>query len=941
MVFSMMPLSLPTVSADEGRDASISVTVTPSEQTVNPGEAGEYTVRVTNLGETPVTIQLSTAEEGTQECGAYTSSIIQISTTIESGSYEETTMTVTLTANAESSCDTTVTATANESPEPPGVPGQPDTKTSTVTTTAGDGSGNALFGVDLSMEIFSKTWGGEVTTEWVLVVENKGQNQADVNLVVDEITGGACTSQNSLSPDLSSSTVSLDANETKDVTISLNVDNEEEADKYCWEVTGTVSSDPTGNTSDTQEFDITVPILKKCGLTLSKSTMSIEPDEDDTLKATFANEGNSDWTIRAAAAGPKAGWVAFVGGTSGLLPYDDGSGSKVFDLKVTPDDSVTAGEEQTITIQGKDGTTVKCSSELTIIVGQSYGATISLINPQLNNIEPGTSGTTSVTVENTGNGLDNFRVTPSTLPAGWSVELDQNVIALDSKHTPERKETVGVTVSLPTDALATEVVNIVLSVAASSGGQPYDEVTLSVSVAEVHEFETISTATTQTGKKNNEVKFPFEIDNTGNVEDSFRLSVISQTASPGWSFYFEDSTGNRFTEVDVDARTSKQIFCVVAITDTDEYTTLTVRITNKDDSNSIDENSDGIPDNQRELKFTAFLTTRDYAMDIRLENGGLDGRTGDLILAPGDDETIGLWLRNMGNGDDIAAIELTGLTGIATRTITSAGLPVGDELAIPFGYGIWDENNSRFVTDASGVPYLENTANAAEDEMYFTLNLSQGHSVKPYEKYLKLKIVVNEATLTGEGGNLNIVVTSKSNAANRSGTATVSLSVKKIFNLQIVQPNQVSFDITYPEPLEFDVQIRNDGNVGTCTAIFASENMRGWKITLVNPDKDTVEDEQCQETGSSFDFWIEQGETKNITVEVKSPYNAEFEDTFDFTISAQPEEIGVIGRVNQQFDVTGDVESSLFGFADNTTVAAAGGGFVLLILLGFIISRRS
>ena len=154
-------------------------------------------------------------------------------------------------------------------------------------------------------------------------------------------------------------------------------------------------------------------------------------------------------------------------------------------------------------------------------------------------------------------------------------------------------------------------------------------------------------------------------------------------------------------------------------------------------------------------------------MDVRLENGGLDGRTGELILAPGDDETIGLWLRNMGNGDDIAMIELTGLTGIATRTVYSTGLPIGDELAIPFGYGIWDENNSRFVTDASGAPYLENTANAAEEEMYFTLNLSQGHSVKPYEMYLELKIDVNEATLTGEGGNLNIVVTSKSNAANR------------------------------------------------------------------------------------------------------------------------------------------------------------------------------
>ena len=929
-----MPLSVPVVSADEGRDASILLTVNPSAQTVNPGESGEYTVRVYNQGSTAVTVQLSTAEEGTQECGAYTSSITQISGAIESGSYEEATMTVTLTVNAESSCDTTVTATATESPEPPEVPGQPATETSTVTTTAGDGSGNALFGVDLSMVVSSKTWGGEETTEWVLVVENTGQNQADINLALDEITDGACSNQGGLSPSLSESSVSLAANETEEVIVSLDVDNEEEADKYCWEITGTVSSDPTGNSSDVQEFDITVPILKECSLTLSKTTMSIEPDEEGTLKATFVNEGNSEWTIRAAAAGPKAGWVAFVGGTSGLLPYNSGSGTKEFNLKVTPDDSVTAGQEQTITIQGKDGTTVKCTSDLTIIVGQSFGATISTTSSQLNNIEPGTSATTTVTVENTGNGVDNFRITPSSLPAGWIVDLDQNVVSLDSKHTPQRKETIDVTVTLPTDALATEVVNIVLSIAPSSGGQAYDDVTLSVSVAAVHEFEVMSTAMTQTGKKNNEVKFPFEIDNTGNVEDSFRLSVISQTASPGWSFYFEDAAGNRFTEVAVDARSSKQIFCVVTVTDTDEYTTLTVRVTNKGDSNSIDEDSDGIPDNQRELKFTAFLTTRDYAMDVRLEDGGLNGRTGELILAPGDDETIGLWLRNMGNGDDIAVIELTGLTGIATRTLYVTGLPIGDELAVPFGYGIWDENNSRFVTDASGDPYLENTANAALEEMLFTLNLSQGHNVRPYEVYLELKIDVNEATLTGEGGNLNIVVTSKSNAANRSGTATVSLSVKEIFNLQILQPEQDSFEITYPDRLEFDVQIRNDGNVRTKTEIFASDNLRGWIISLDDPDND------CTSKTDLLECYIDKGETKTITVTVRSPYNAELEDTFDFTISAQPEEIGVIGRVNQQFEVTGDVESSLFGFAEDSTIIAAGGGFAFLLVLGFIISRR-
>ena len=99
---------------------------------------------------------------------------------------------------------------------------------------------------------------------------------------------------------------------------------------------------------------------------------------------------------------------------------------------------------------------------------------------------------------------------------------------------------------------------------------------------------------------------------------------------------------------------TKSLFFVATVSDSDEYSTFTVRITNKDDSNSIDEDGDGIPDNQRELRFTAYLTTRDYAMDVRLEEGGLDGRTGELILAPGDEETVGMWIRNMGNGDDTA-----------------------------------------------------------------------------------------------------------------------------------------------------------------------------------------------------------------------------------------------------------------------------------------------
>ncbi|MBF54769.1 MAG: hypothetical protein CMA99_01265 [Euryarchaeota archaeon] len=938
LFLSMVPVIAPLASADEARDANIQVTVTPNAQTINPGESGEYTVRVYNSGSNPVTVQLSTAEGQDQDCSAYTSTITQIPGPIDSGSYEEASMNVTLAQNAEGSCETTVTATAQDQPEPPEPPGQPATETATVTTTAGDGSGNAVFGVDLSMVTSSKTWGGEETTEWTLIVENTGQQQATVNLALEEDNSASgCADPDGLSPQLSETSVTLDSEESTEVLVSLDVTNEQEADKYCWEITGTVTGDPTGNTSDTQTFDITVPVLKECSLSLSKTSINVEPDGEGTLTATFTNEGNSDWTIRADAAGPKSGWVSFVGGSSGLLPYD-GAGTKAFNLKVNPDDSVNAGDEQTVYIQGKDGNQVKCNAELAITVGQSFGASISMTSSQLNNIEPGTSATTSVTVENTGNGVDTFRITPSSVPSGWTVELEETLVTLDSKHTPDRKETVDVTVTLPDDALATEVVTIDLSVAPNSGGEAYDDVTLSVSVAEVHGFEADSTALTQTGKNGNEVKFPFEIENTGNVEDNFRLSVIQQTASPSWSYYFEDEAGNRFTEVSVNARETNQLFFVATVSDSDEYSTFTVRITNKGDNSNIDEDGDGIPDNQRELRFTAFLTTRDYAMDVRLEEGGLDGRTGELILAPGDEEDVGLWIRNMGNGDDTAVLELTGLNGIATRTVFNKGLPLAsnNEVNVPFGYGIWDENNSSFVIDASGAPYVESTKDAMEEEMLFTLNLSQGYQVRPYEMYLQLRVEVNEATLTGEGGNLYIVVTSKSNAANRTGQATVSLSVQKFFDLDIVEPESTSFDLTYPESRSFTIQIRNDGNVETETEIFSSENLRGWKIELEDPEND------CEAVSlSSLLCTIEKGEILNITVEIKPPYGAELSDTFDFTISAQPEEIGVIGRVNQQFEVTGNLEEGLFGLADDTTLTLFAGGFLLLVGLVFILGRRN
>ena len=160
LLFSLVPaIANPVTADDSGRAANISLSVSPNSQTVNPGETAEYTVRVYNQGSEPVSVSLAASNE--QDCNGYSTAIGQIGQPIDAGSFEETFLNVTLAQNAEDSCVTTVTATGNEQVTPPDQPSEPATADQTVETTAGDGEGSELFGVDLTVESPHKTWGGE------------------------------------------------------------------------------------------------------------------------------------------------------------------------------------------------------------------------------------------------------------------------------------------------------------------------------------------------------------------------------------------------------------------------------------------------------------------------------------------------------------------------------------------------------------------------------------------------------------------------------------------------------------------------------------------------------------------------------------------------------------------------------------------------------------
>ncbi len=934
---ALIPLAAPLASADGARDASIQVTPIPSALEVNPGESGEYTIRVRNTGSNPVTVSLATSEEATAECNAYTSTITQITGPIDAGSYEEAAMNITLTQAAEGTCDTTVTVTANEQATPPDVAGAPAQEAVTVTTTAGDGSGSAVFGVDIIINNNEKTWGGEEEIDYLVEVENTGQTNETINLVVDESSGPGCGSASEFTVTLSETSVNIDQDESETVTATVEVPEGQSADKYCWEVTGTVANDPSQEAKDTEDFELNVPELKECEVELSKTSITVNPDAESTVVATYANAGNADWTVTASAVGSKASWVQVDGASSGLLPYNNGDGERSFDFTVSPDDSVTAGTETVITIAGKEGSTVKCQTNLRVIVGQSYGASISVATSLLSNIEPGSNKSTSITVTNQGNGPDNLRIASSSAPTGWAVQLEQSTVSVGSRHGNDKSTSIDITVRVPENALATEQIELTFSVLPSSGGTAYDSTTLSVSVAAVHAMDVNVPATDQTGRSGTEVRFPIDIVNDGNVRDTISLSVVSQTANPSWGTSFENEDGMPFSEIEVDPQGTTTVYLVVSVDGEEELenSQVTVRIRNKDDPNSQDKNGDGIPDNQREAVFLAVLSDRNFSMDLRFEATDT-ATTASIILPPSGEQTLGMWIRNTGDGEDEAVFTIGGLEGIATRSITAYGLPVTGELTVPKGYGIWDIGNATFVLDpTTNTPYLGADVNAA-DQKRIDNGLIDGYEAKAFEVYLEMTIRVNPGAETGQSGLLEVLATSVSNAADRSGLVTLSLEVSIIHDIEFIEAgSRQEVDITYGEAaVSTEISIVNTGNVRTEIRIFTSENLRGWSVVL---DSDNTD---CKNEGSELMCTLDEGERLYVNVTVRAPYGAEIDDLYKFTLSAEPTETGVLDRQNIEFAAQGSAPDGVISLVNNTTVQAVAAGMLLLLALVAIIRKR-
>ena len=566
-VVMLLSMSAAVVSAD----VDINLSANPSSAEATPDEAAEYTIIVQNSGDDDAAVSLSTQQGN--DCNGFSSTLETTFVQVASSSSESVTLTVTVTDQASGECETTVNAQGQVSGGAPGTPSNADV---TVVTTAGDGGG--LYSVSLSTdESDTKNYDGEDNeVTWDVDVENNGEQQANVQL---EMTSDSDCESEDLTATVDPSVLQLEPEGQEEVTVTIDMPNgaETDAGSHCFILKATVTNDP--NAADQAEDNLTlslnVPQIKECDASLQFNSHNLDPGESAANSIEVENIGNTEWTVTANAQSLDgddiSGWIDFDSPRSKLLTEPGSSeDSHTFTFDVTPDDSLEAGTQVAIGIQGRSGSEIGCEKVLTVTVGQEFGASMSLSKSTLSNVEPGTSGTLSIQITNQGNGQETMALGTSGVPPGWQVSFSQSTVTLGSSQSSNNKETVGVDVFVPEDASAESDAVISFTVGRGGGSTPYDSKDLTISVAPRHEVSTSMVSDQQTGRSDQIVKFPIVVTNAGNIQDTFRLQACDpgdQTgcSNPMWESSFSDSDGNSISQIVLDPGQSAQVYLDVLV----------------------------------------------------------------------------------------------------------------------------------------------------------------------------------------------------------------------------------------------------------------------------------------------------------------------------------------------------------------------------------------
>ena len=781
----LLTVASPLASAE----VSVALSASPMAQEATTDDDAEYDITVTNDGDEDITVTLST-QQGS-DCSGFSSSLDSYQVSVDQGDSETVKLTVTVNDQADGECETTVDAQAQGE----GLPGSPATDDVTVTTTSGDGGG--LYSVKLSTDELTKTYEGDDnegdSVVWDVEVENNGEQQANIQL---EMTSDSDCESDTLDATVDPQVLQLEPEENEQVEVTVEVPDgrSTEAGNHCFILKATVTNDP--NAADQAEDNLTltliIPELKECDPTLQYTSHNLDPDESASNSFEVENVGNTEWTVTANAQAQDSShditdWVDFDSPLSKLLSEAGGSqDSHIFTFSVTPDDSIESGTQVGIKIQGRAGTAVGCEQVLTVTVGQSHAATMTLSKNKLSNVEPGTSDTVSIQITNLGNGMETLSIGASGLPPGWQISFSQNSVTVGSVHSGSNKQTISAEVFVPEGASAEEETVITFSVGRGGGSTPYDTKDLTVSVDAHHGLTTSILSTQQTGRSNQTVQFPIDVTNTGNIRDTIKLLTCDpsdQTGcnSPMWASSYSDSQGNTITQIILDPSETQTIYLDILVEGEEDADSASVLARIAIYGTTVIEDH----------TVSVIVSNYNYGMAITPQNPGDIPDQIDATLPPGGSLTTAFWVENIGDypGGDAVVISVTGMESSVLRTITVEGV-----------------------------------------EIEGTVSLGLGERV-----LIEIEIEVLEGVADGVSGVVKVSAYSEKNTA-QSTSVDMIVEVRTIHDLRFTLEGEDEQTVEYPDKAYFSLYVTNHGNTLETVEVLSSESLRGWSIDVVNEE---------------------------------------------------------------------------------------------------------
>ena len=276
-------------------------------------------------------------------------------------------------------------------------------------------------------------------------------------------------------------------------------------------------------------------IIKNYNITLIPDEVEKFVDPGSTIEfAIHAHNFGTVGYVLALTLGDVAGWAVSLSVQSiNIQPGND----VVFILYATAPTDSLAGDTAYIQITGTPegtGGAGGCSVGVRAVVNQIENVSISPISDIL--VNPGDVKECLVWFENTGNGLDSFRVSASN-DLGWNTIISNGTTV--GPIGAHEKSAVLVSISVPSNAFAYTTSNTTIRLTSAINPTAIGEIVIRMTVRQVVSFSVTPPANSTAGPHTS-VIFTFYVHNTGNGYDVFEMTPCT-TAINSWHVFTNSS----------------------------------------------------------------------------------------------------------------------------------------------------------------------------------------------------------------------------------------------------------------------------------------------------------------------------------------------------------------------------------------------------------------